>query len=71
MTTTAALTVKDAAEKLHTDPRSLRRFLRSRSQGVGTGKRYAIAADALPAMKRDFTAWKKADEAKRAPKSSS
>ena len=65
----STLTTTEVAAKLKTDPRELRRFLRSRKEGVGTGKRYSITADIVPALKRDFTTWKKAEDARRAAKS--
>ena len=62
------MTTRNAAEKLGTDPRILRRFLRSKAKGVGAGKRYELQAKALPQLKKDFAAWHKADQAKRSPK---
>lgn len=59
MTTPAdnTLTTKTVAEKLDTDPKTLRVFLRATSQGVGSGSRYAFTAKDLPALKGNFPEW--------------
>jgi len=49
----AALSSREAASRIGTDARTLRRFLRSTGAGVGEGKRYEIAEDALPDLERD------------------
>ena len=59
MTTPAneALTTKSVAEKLGTDPKTLRVFLRATSQGVGSGSRYAFTAKDVAPLKAKFTKW--------------
>lgn len=69
--TAATLSTQDVAQRLSTDPRTLRRFLRSRAEGVGTGKRYSIASESITSLKRDFAGWQKADADKRSKKSDS
>lgn len=59
------LTTRQVAEKLDTDPRVLRRFLRSDGSGrdkVGKGKRYEFTAPQVPALKKKFAAWAAADK---------
>ena len=67
------LTVKEVAEKMGTDGRTLRKFLRHQvkeSGGTvgedtpGKGGRYAIEAKKVAKLQRDFAAW---NEARRAP----
>jgi hypothetical protein len=61
------LTTRQTAQKLGTDPRTLRRFLRSDASGrgkVGKGKRYEFTAPQVPALKKKFAAWAKSDQAK-------
>lgn len=67
MTTEQTLTTRDVAAKLGTDPRTLRRFLRASSQGVGTGSRYAVSASDVPALKKAFATWIKAEGTKIGP----
>lgn len=58
------LTTRQVAEKLDTDPRVLRRFLRSETSGrdkVGKGKRYEFSAPQIPALKKKFAAWEATD----------
>lgn len=58
MTTT--LTTKEVAEKLDTDPRTLRRFLRSQAspvREVGKGNRYHIEARQFRTLKKAFIRW--------------
>lgn len=59
MTTPAndTLTTKAVAEKLGTDPKTLRVFLRSMSQGVGSGSRYTFTAKDVAPLKAKFTKW--------------
>jgi CO/xanthine dehydrogenase Mo-binding subunit len=60
MATTTQVTtigVKQVAEKLGTDPRELRKFIRSMDLGVGFGSRYAWASMADPQVKRIVKAW--------------
>ncbi|WP_407559290.1 hypothetical protein [Mycobacterium paraintracellulare] len=59
MTTPAenTLTTKAVAERLGTDPKTLRVFLRATSQGVGSGSRYAFTAKDVPTLKAKFTKW--------------
>lgn len=48
------------AETLETDPRTLRRFLRSDAsplETVGKGKRYVMDANTLKLVKKAFAAW--------------
>lgn len=75
MTTPAdnTLTTKAVAERLDTDPKTLRVFLRATSQGVGSGSRYAFTAKDVAPLKAKFTKWiaernaaKKDEEAKSA-----
>lgn len=63
------LSAKEVATELGTDARSLRKFLRSEAKskggviGVdtpGKGKRYAILASKVKAMKPRFAAWAEA-----------
>lgn len=59
MTTPAndTLSTKAVAEKLGTDPKTLRVFLRSTSQGVGSGSRYSFTAKDVAPLKAKFTKW--------------
>jgi hypothetical protein len=48
------------ADQLGTDPKTLRRFLRSSASSVtpvGSGGRYAFTNDQLPTMRREFDGW--------------
>lgn len=56
---TPALTTREVADKIGTDPKTLRVFLRATSQGVGSGSRYAFTAKDVPALKAKFTKWTK------------
>lgn len=49
-----ALSVKDLAEKLGTEPRTLRAFLRRTGHGAGKGSRYVFDAAAI---KKVTAAW--------------
>lgn len=51
------LTTKAVAEKLGTDPKTLRVFLRATEQGVGSGSRYAFTAKDVAPLKAKFTKW--------------
>lgn len=57
MQTTAAL-----ATEFDTNPRTLRKFLRSQSMGVGKGSRYALptAKREVNALRKQFDAWEAA-----------
>lgn len=64
----ATMTTNDAALALETDPRTLRKFLRSDASGlesVGKGSRYAIEKRDLRSLRTRFAKW---DEARKAPK---
>ena len=60
------------AEKFETDPRTLRKFLRS-DQGmnskVGKGKRWAIEGKEIAPLKIKFTAWVEARNSTESPES--
>lgn len=50
----------ELAEELETDPRTLRRFLRSESspvENVGKGKRYVLDTAAVKLIRKQFAAW--------------
>ncbi|EUA14821.1 hypothetical protein I546_1132 [Mycobacterium kansasii 732] len=51
------LTTKAVAERLGTDPKTLRVFLRATSQGVGSGSRYAFTNKDVAPLKARFTKW--------------
>jgi hypothetical protein len=51
------LTTKAVAERLGTDPKTLRVFLRATSQGVGSGSRYSFTNKDVPPLKAKFTKW--------------
>jgi hypothetical protein len=62
----ATLTTKEAAEKLGTDPRSLRKFLRSETvenggtvgeDTPGKGGRYSLEAKEFRSLQKRFNAW--------------
>lgn len=58
--TTNTYTSKELAERLHTEPKRLRRFFRSPDspvQPVGKGKRYRIEAQQYRTLKKSFNAW--------------
>lgn len=63
MAETTTLTTAQVADKLKTDPRTLRRFLRSSEQGVGTGKRYEFDTKSVTALKKRFDSWRAEVEA--------
>lgn len=65
----AQFTTAQVAEKLNTDGRTLRKFLRADAKERGTetpgkGSRYAIEGKDLAGLKKRFAAW---DEARKAP----
>jgi hypothetical protein len=62
----AALSAKDLAEKLGTDAKTVRRFLRKREMGVGQGNRYEIDPKSVTRLKRDFEKWAKEEADKKA-----
>lgn len=55
----ATATTATIADALGTDPRTLRKFLRSESRNVGKGSRYELPADkrSIAAMQKRFDAW--------------
>lgn len=61
MTTTAkTITTAELAEELDTDPRTLRRFLRSEAspvETVGKGKRYILDSKTTKLVRKQFLAW--------------
>lgn len=56
---TPALTTREVANKIGTDPKALRSFLRTSSdyEAMGSGSRYAFTAEDIAPMKAKFTAW--------------
>src|SRR5580765_2316875 len=53
----AALSAKEAARELGTDPRTFRKFMRSilpKEEQPGQGNRYAIEARKLPKLRKQF-----------------
>lgn len=65
-----AITAREVADQFGTDPRTLRKFLRSDASGVesvGKGSRYSLPGSKreLTALRKRFNAW---DEARKAPK---
>lgn len=66
MTDGIPMTTAQVADKLKTDPRTLRRFLRSSEEGVGTGKRYLFDPRSVTALKKQFDAWRAEVEGKEA-----
>jgi hypothetical protein len=59
MTTPAndTLSTKAVADKLGTDAKTLRVFLRATSEGVGSGSRYAFTNKDIAPLKAKFTKW--------------
>lgn len=53
------MNTREVAEKLGTDPRRLRRFLRSDNtyRNAGQGGRYEFTDKDLPTLKKRFAAW--------------
>lgn len=71
------LSAKEVATKLETDARTLRKFLRSdaKSKGgkvgedtPGKGGRYSFTAAEVKSLRKKFSAWEKANAARKAEK---
>jgi hypothetical protein len=63
------MTTAQAAEKLETTPRELRKFLRSitaKDAQPGKGSRWILEARDVTKMRKQFADWKAAQEAARA-----
>jgi hypothetical protein len=63
------MTTAQAAEKLETTPRTLRKFLRSitpKDAQPGKGSRWTLEAREVTKMRKQFNDWKAAQEAARA-----
>lgn len=63
------LSTAEMAERLDTDPRTLRRFLRSDSspvERVGKGNRYHVPASTFRTLKKAFTKWNESHTAQAA-----
>jgi len=60
-TTPVELSTKDVAEKVGTDPKTLRQFLRASSDyaACGSGSRYSFTAKDIAPMKTRFNKWTK------------
>jgi hypothetical protein len=58
-TPTPVLTTKDVAEKVGTDPKALRVFLRASDdyKAAGSGSRYSFTAKDVAPLKAKFTKW--------------
>lgn len=57
------LTTKDLADQLDTDPKTLRKFLRSQSspvEPVGQGNRYMIDGRTARSLRKAFKVWQEA-----------
>jgi hypothetical protein len=67
---TATITTRDLADAIGTDPRTLRKFLRSIDQGVGKGSRYALKGDArsIATLRKKFAKYEEAVIAAKAAK---
>jgi hypothetical protein len=67
---TEALTTKQVAEALGTDPKTLRVFLRASDdyEAVGAGSRYSFTPKDVGPMKSRFAKWAKEREATKAAK---
>ena len=68
----ATITTTALAEEIGTDPRTLRKFLRSEDRGVGKGSRYDLPGDkrSIAALAKRFAKWdeaRKSDKADNAP----
>lgn len=57
--TPATLTTREVADKVGTDPKTLRVFLRASKdyEAVGSGSRYAFTAKDVAPMKARFAKW--------------
>jgi hypothetical protein len=53
------LSAKQAATKLGTDARTLRKFLRKKNGLVGQGQRWVIDPADISSLKKEFEAWNK------------
>lgn len=63
------MTTAQAAEKLETTPRTLRKFLRTitpKDAQPGKGSRWTLEARDVTKMRKQFNEWKAAQEAARA-----
>lgn len=60
------MTTREAAEKVGTDPKVLRMFLRASTdyEAVGSGSRYSFTAKEIPTLKSRFVKWEKERAAK-------
>ena len=62
------MTTREVADKIGTDPKTLRRFLRtpqSTFPAAGQGGRYSFVQKDMGLLKKKFTAWQKAEVAAR------
>jgi CO/xanthine dehydrogenase Mo-binding subunit len=68
---TATITTAELATELDTDPRTLRKFLRSEGSGVGKGSRYALPGTKreINALAKKFAKWDEARNADTTPES--
>jgi hypothetical protein len=65
-----ALSTAQVAEKLGTDARTLRKFLRSdacKVESVGKGARYELDTKSVPTLRKQFAAWSTAQATKSTP----
>lgn len=53
----ATLTPKEIAVKFDSDPRTVRKFLRSEGTRVGKGNRHAVESKSLKSLQKRFDAW--------------
>lgn len=55
------LSAKEAAQKLGTDARTLRKFLRATRDGVGQGNRWSVegSTSAITKLTKEFETWEK------------
>jgi hypothetical protein len=53
------MNVKELAVELKTEPRVLRRFLRCRIEGVGSGSRYSFSREQVATLTAEFGEWAK------------
>lgn len=56
------LSAKEVAEKIGTDAKTLRVFLRAERRGVGAGKKYVFKASEVASLKKRFIVWQKERE---------
>jgi hypothetical protein len=61
--TEGGIGVSELADKLGTNGRTLRGFLREQGMGIGRGERYRWSGVGDPAVKRIVREWEKAGEA--------